>query len=430
MLPASHRDRRSATRPGWCDVLRRHGCTAAASRGAGGACSQPERAKHDVVVPREDGILRGRATLREADGRSARPRSWGGVPGGSGRTPTRRPCNPEPKIPVAIRSSLAASTRGRGRRTPDAGAASPPLSTRHRHRQSSRVHRRRFLPRAWFIGDVHDKCSTSTPRRGVGSNAVELDGAIHGSALAVRGPRRRGHLGAVYLVGGRFKGDEREKYLTLMRMDIVTGTDPRDGSGEPRRFVRWMPAETSGPKPSALSRTQRDHGRGRARGVRRRGRPPYISWGRARVGSKTMTWRASSSGRDPGASQPGPRPRTSGRRAWRRRGATTRSSSSAERARVFQMFRRRTRARHSRGGLGNGCDPRDLRPGRARAHSGGGGGRSVLVRRRRRKRRKRRRGGCRRARSRRDGQHGSTARRRRREVEAQRSPRRSSWARE
>ena len=353
-----------------------------------------------------------------------RPRWWEVSPGGSGRTPTRRPSNPEPKIPE-LPSALAASTRGAWTRTPDAGT--PPLP-RYQHATVIVNHRVYIVGgsyRGRFIGDVHEfDLDTSSWRR---VECVDARGAP-APLSPCAGHRLVAHRGAVYLVGGRFKGDEREKYLTLMRMDIVTGTDPRDGSGEPRRSVRWMPAETSGPKPSAR----------RGHSATTVGDALVVFGGedahRTFLGDahaldlKTMTWRAIEPGRDPGASQDpdATRPRR-GRNTWRQRGATTRSSSSAERARVSNVSPAYTRSTFARG-AGNGCDPRDLRPGRARATRRrrwtiGFGASSAAETTKTRARRMS-------PRSISTRWNGSTARRRRREVEAQRSPRRSSWARE
>ena len=89
----------------------------------------------------------------------------GGVPGGSGRTPTRRPSNPEPKIPE-LPSALAASTRGAWTRTPDAGT--PPLP-RYQHATVIVNHRVYIVGgsyRGRFIGDVHEfDLDTSSWRR-------------------------------------------------------------------------------------------------------------------------------------------------------------------------------------------------------------------------------------------------------------------------
>ena len=261
--------------------------------------SQPERAKHDtwLNLGKMESFEAMRLFVKLMD--EERPRWWEVSPGGSGRTPTRRPSNPEPKIPE-LPSALAASPRGAWTRTPDAGT--PPLP-RYQHAAVIVNHRVYIVGgsyRGRFIGDVHEfDLDTSSWRR---VECVDARGAP-APLSPCAGHRLVAHRGAVYLAGGRFKGDEREKYLTLMRMDIVTGTDPRDGSGEPRRFVRWMPAETSGPKPSAR----------RGHSATTVGDALVVFGGedahRTFLGDahaldlKTMTWRAIEPGRDPGASQ-------------------------------------------------------------------------------------------------------------------------------
>ena len=209
--------------------------------------SQPERAKHDtwLNLGKMESFEAMRLFVKLMD--EERPRWWEVSPGGSGRTPTRRPSNPDPKLPE-LPAALAASPRGAWTRPPDTGA--PPLP-RYQH-ATVIIDRRAYVVggsyRGRFMGDVHElDLDTSSWRR---VDCVDARGAP-APLSPCAGHRLVTHRGAVYLVGGRFKGDERGKYLTLMRMDIVTGTDPRESSGEPRRFARWTPAETSGPRPSA-----------------------------------------------------------------------------------------------------------------------------------------------------------------------------------
>ena len=72
--------------------------------------SQPERAKHDtwLNLGKMESFEAMRLFVKLMD--EERPRWWEVSPGGSGRTPTRRPSNPEPKIPE-LPSALAASTQ-------------------------------------------------------------------------------------------------------------------------------------------------------------------------------------------------------------------------------------------------------------------------------------------------------------------------------
>ena len=270
--------------------------------------SQPERAKHDtwLNLGKMESFEAMRLFVKLMD--EERPRWWEVSPAA--------PAEPRPDArPIPSRRSPSSHPRSPGldpRRVDTHPGRRHAASPRYQHATVIVNHRVYIVGgsyRGRFIGDVHEfDLDTSSWRR---VECVMPRSA--GSALAVRGHRLGGHRGAVYLVGGRFKGDEREKYLTLMRMDIVTGTDPRDGSGEPRPTRFGAPAETT-----VLSlRRVEDTARPRStRSWCSAARTPTVHFlGTRTLDLKTMTWRAI----EPGATLA--RPRTLTRRP--RRGRNT-----------------------------------------------------------------------------------------------------------